>query len=211
MEPNFFTHQLYFANRLVEWFDGTSVGKVTGFQYQRGDVVVLQLPGHAPYIKRIIGLAGENVAVRNGYVFINGQRLLEDYLPPARYTNGGDFIQDGGDPVQIPQGYFIVFGDNRPVSNDSRYQGVGLVKKEWIIGRVFLRFWPLEFFGIIPTGTFKLIDPNVSVPVLVPEANDHAVCTGDCLLNDKGSCPVATTQKADPSCPNPPALRCCRD
>jgi len=209
MEPNFFTHQLYFANKLVEWFDGTTIGKITGLQYQRGDVVVLQIPGHAPYIKRIIGLAGEKVSLKSGYTYINGQKMIEEYLPPTRYTNSGDYVIDGAEPIEIPQNNFIVFGDNRPVSNDSRYQGVGLIKKEWIIGKVILRFWPLNYFGIISSGTFKFVDENYNAPILTPLTNDAAVCGGDCLLNDKGSCPALTSAKTDASCPNPPATRCC--
>ena len=153
MEPNFKTHQLYFANRLVQWFDNTAIGKITGFQYQRGDVVVLQIPGYSPYIKRIIGLPGDKIAIRDGYFYVNDQKLTEDYLPPAIFTKGGDFLQESGESKIVPENSFFVAGDNRPVSNDSRY--LGFIKRDWLKGRVFLRFWPLDVFGIIPTGSIK--------------------------------------------------------
>ena len=209
MEPNFFTHQLYFANKLSVTMNGTPIGDILGFSLKRGDVIVLQLPGHNPYIKRIVGLPGDTVNVNSGYVFVNGKRLIEDYLPPARYTKGGNFITDGGQGVTVPEGYYIAFGDNRPVSNDSRYQDVGLIKKEWIIGRVFLRFWPLNNFSIIRTGKSNAIDPSVPVPSLINNTKNNAVCSGDCLLNDPGECPLSTISKSDPTCPNPPAMRCC--
>ncbi len=155
MEPNFYTHQLYFANRLNQYFDGTAFGKILGFEYRRGDVVVLQLPGHNAFIKRIVGLPGDRVAIRDGYIFINNKKMTEDYLPPARYTNGGDFIIEGGESQEVPKNAFFVVGDNRPVSNDSRYSEVAFVKKEYMKGKVFLRFWPLDVFGLISTGTYK--------------------------------------------------------
>jgi signal peptidase I len=158
MEPNFYTHQLYFANKLVQFFDGTSFGKITGLEYKRGDVVVLQLPEKHPFIKRIVGLPHDRVAIRDGYIYINNKKLIEDYLPPARFTNGGNFIESGAEAKEVPEGSFFVVGDNRPVSNDSRYEEVGFIKRQYMKGKVFLRFYPLEVFGLIPTGTYKLID-----------------------------------------------------
>lgn len=150
MEPNFYTDQLYFANRLVQWLDDTVVGEVTGFRYQRGDVIVLQIPGNSPFIKRIVALPGDKIKLLEGDVYLNGQKIQEEYLPPATYTNGGDFLEDGGEEKTIAEGSFFAMGDNRAVSYDSR--SLGFIKKEWIRGKVFLRFWPLSDFGLIPTG-----------------------------------------------------------
>ncbi len=156
MQPNFYTGELLLTNRLVQWLGATDFGKSVGMDYHRGDVVTFQKPGYKEFVKRIIGVAGDHVAIRDGYIYINNQKLTEDYLPPALYTNGGDFISEGGESVEVPEGYFICIGDNRPVSNDSRYSAIGLVDRKWIKGRVILRFYPLEKFSVVPTGKFEL-------------------------------------------------------
>jgi len=151
MEPNFYTKQIYFANRVVQWLNGTPVGKTLGFEYQRGDVVVLQVPGYPQFIKRIVGLAGDKVAIRDGNIYLNDELIMEDYLPPALYTRGGDFLEDGGEAQIVPKGSVFVMGDNRPVSYDSRF--LGFIRNDWLKGKVFLRVYPLDTFGLIPTGT----------------------------------------------------------
>lgn len=159
MEPNFYTDQLYFGNRLVQWLDGTVVGEVTGFKYQRGDVIVMQIPGLQPFIKRIVAVAGDRIKILEGDVYINGQQIREAYLPPATYTTGGDFLEDGGEEKVVPAGSFFAMGDNRAVSYDSR--SIGFIKKEWIRGKVFLRFWPLSDFGLIPTGDISTAENSL--------------------------------------------------
>lgn len=153
MEPNFYTDQIYFANRVVQWLNGTPVGKATGFSYQRGDVVVLQVPGYPQFIKRIVALPGDKIAISDGSVYINDQLIIEDYLPPALYTRGGDFLEDGGEAKIVPPGSVFVMGDNRPVSYDSRF--LGFIRNDWLKGKVFLRVYPLDVFGLIPTGTIN--------------------------------------------------------
>ncbi len=156
MEPNFFTGQLLLTNRLSEWIGNSDFGKSLGFDYKRGDVITFQKPGLSEFVKRIVGLPGDRVSIREGYVYINGQKLVENYLPPALFTRGGDFLLDGGESMVVPEGYYFCMGDNRPVSNDSRYEDVGFVDRNWIKGRVILRFWPLDTFSIITTGDYKL-------------------------------------------------------
>lgn len=153
MEPNFYTKQIYFANRVVQWLNGTPIGKTTGFEYHRGDVVVLQIPNYPAFIKRIVALPGDKIAIRDGQVYLNDQLISEDYLPPALYTKGGDFLEDGGEAQIVPPGAVFVMGDNRPVSYDSRY--LGFIRNDWLKGKVFLRVFPLDTFGLIPTGTIN--------------------------------------------------------
>lgn len=92
----------------------------------------------AAYIKRVIGLPGETVAVHNGKVLINGKPLNEPYIqtPPVDETL----------PVKIPPDNYFMMGDNRNNSRDSRFWGT--MPRENVIGRTFLRFWPLNRIGM---------------------------------------------------------------
>lgn len=157
MEPNLYTGQLVFTNRLTSWIGDTPVGKTLGLDYKRGDIIVFQRPGGTEFIKRIIGVPGDRIAIREGYVHVNGKKLLEEYLPPALYTKGGDLVLNNGEGVVIPEGHYFALGDNRTVSNDSRFQSIGFVRREWIKGKVIARFWPLDAFSLIPTGEYQLI------------------------------------------------------
>jgi len=108
----------------------------------RGDVVVFQPPLNADqrgfdYVKRVIGLPGDKVEIRDGKVFINETELNEPYeKEKPDYTYG---------PIIVPEETYFVMGDNRNHSNDSHYWGV-LAKKN-IVGKVFIRYWPLDRTG----------------------------------------------------------------
>lgn len=87
-----------------------------------------------PFIKRIIGLPGETIEIKNGKVYINNDPLKEEYtLEPPEYKLG---------PVDIPSDSYFVLGDNRSNSYDSRYWG--FLKENYIFGKVIKIFWPLE-------------------------------------------------------------------
>ncbi|MBC7341757.1 MAG: signal peptidase I [Clostridia bacterium] len=104
---------------------------------QRGDIVVFRYPvdPSRDFVKRIIGLPGETVEVRNSRVYINGRPLEESYLPSQlSYPNYG--------PIRVPQGSFFVMGDNRPDSDDSRVWGC--LPDRYLIGKAVLIFWPLD-------------------------------------------------------------------
>lgn len=110
-------------------------------EIQRGDLVVFWLPG-APdksYIKRVIGLPGDVVEIRNGVVYINGQPLVEDYVP-AEYRS-----RDWQPPLRIPPDQYYVLGDHRSSSNDSRTWGP--IHRRYIYGKAVFAYWPPERLG----------------------------------------------------------------
>ena len=97
------------------------------------------------YIKRVIGLPGEHVQIKDGKVYINGEELQENYLPEDVITDagrGGQFLD-----IVVPEGTVFVMGDNRGNSGDSRM--LGCIPYEKIEGKVVFRFWPLNVFGKI--------------------------------------------------------------
>lgn len=110
---------------------------------ERGDIVVFDPPppvvSEYPYIKRVIGLPGETVEIREGQVLVNGEPLTEPYIAEApRYQFG---------PVEIPEGQYLVLGDNRNWSNDSHEWG--LLDRKRVFARAVFRFWPLNRMGSI--------------------------------------------------------------
>ncbi|MBI4097662.1 MAG: signal peptidase I [Candidatus Levybacteria bacterium] len=114
-----------------------------------GDVVVFKAPNdpEKDFIKRVIGVGGDQVSIRDGQVYLNGKLLDENkYLKPSVKTYGGSFLKEG-QAVSVPQGYFFVLGDNRSYSSDSREWG--FVPKKNIIGSSFFIYWPITGAGII--------------------------------------------------------------
>jgi signal peptidase I len=108
---------------------------------QRGDVVLFQLPGeNILLVKRVIGLAGETVAVRGGHAYVDGQPLAE---PWVTYFGGPDCL-----PARVPPGHVFVLGDNRDDSRDSRI--FGPVPLDAIRGHVVLIFWPPAEIKSVP-------------------------------------------------------------
>ncbi len=110
----------------------------------RGDIVVLKKPDDPgkSIIKRIIGLPGERFEIKKGDVFINGIKLDEPYL-----TQEKDIIFRSlqTSEIEIPEGHYFVLGDNRTVSQDSRY--FGPIPKDFIFGKTIFRYWPLSKLG----------------------------------------------------------------
>ena len=106
----------------------------------RGDLIVFRGPDQAPgevkdLIKRVVGLPGETVEARDGQVLVDGQVIDEPYL--------GDGITTGPlEPQTVPPGHYWVMGDNRGNSKDSRF--FGAVDEDLIIGKAFVRVWPLN-------------------------------------------------------------------
>jgi signal peptidase I len=108
---------------------------------QRGDVIIFHAPPpfDSDFIKRIIGLPGETVMVKDGGVFINDKKLAEPYLPSSFVTMEKAFLREGV-PYTIPSGYYIVMGDNRGFSSDSREWGP--ISRSAIVGKAWVRYWP---------------------------------------------------------------------
>lgn len=108
---------------------------------ERGDVIVFQAPGQLDkdYIKRVIGLPGEQVRVISGNVFVNGKQIDEPYI---RYHASYDY-----DAKTIPERNYFVLGDNRPNSTDSHLGWV--VPIETIIGKAWLTYWPPDLWGAL--------------------------------------------------------------
>lgn len=158
MNPSFTNGQMILTNKLVNWFGDTQFGKSLDLVYKKGDTIVFQKPGLNVYIKRIIAMPGERVAIRDGYVYVDSKRILEEYLLPATFTKGSSFIEDGGESKVVPENEYFVMGDNRNNSLDSRYNEIGFVKKEWLKGKVALIYWPIGKLGIVNTGKIEVIN-----------------------------------------------------
>ncbi|MBI3396929.1 signal peptidase I [Candidatus Woesebacteria bacterium] len=117
---------------------------------KRGDVVVFKPPALVSqddeFIKRVIGLPGEKLTVKDNHVYINTKRLKEEYLSTSLPTTGSSFLQEGQE-YTIPAGKFFVMGDNRTNSSDSRAWGP--ITKDEISGRAWLIYWPLNLAGFV--------------------------------------------------------------
>ncbi len=120
--------------------------------YRRGDVVVFQQPFQSRdvFIKRIIGLPQEEIFFAEGSVRINGAVLRESYLAETSSESRVEQVRKTARLWMTEPGEYFVMGDQRGNSQDSR--SFGPVKESLILGRVWLRYWPLGAWGIIPGG-----------------------------------------------------------
>jgi signal peptidase I len=134
MMPNLLDQERLFINQYSYKFGG---------DIHRGDTVVFWFPQDTTksFIKRVIGIPGDTVSVNDGTVIVNGQPLVEAYIPPA-YRDGMSMI-----PERIPQSFYFVLGDHRSSSYDSRMWG--LVPKSYIYGKAVFVFWPLQHLGTV--------------------------------------------------------------
>jgi signal peptidase I len=146
MEPNFHAGQRIIVSQAGRtygnWISGSVYaahpGAAAAAGLQHGQIVVFYETddqSQPPLIKRLIGLPGDQVAIHNGAVFINNVRLSEPYLSVSTKCSAYCSLTLGADE------YFFL-GDNRPVSRDSRL--FGPVPGDRVIGRVIVRFWPLD-------------------------------------------------------------------
>lgn len=161
MEPNLHTGQRLLVNKAV--YFNTSVpfltrtlpglkqsGDVSYFFHppQRGEVIVFHYPRDPRqiYIKRVIGLPGDTVQLRESRVYINGQLMEEPRSIPPTWTSYG--------PMTVPANHYFVLGDNRNGSSDSRTGWT--VPYENIIGKAFLIYWRPADWGLVPNFDLPL-------------------------------------------------------
>ena len=105
------------------------------------DIVILNYSDSVEFVKRVIGKAGDTIEVKNSVVYLNGEALDEPYISDQPYP---DFAK-----VVVPKGTYFVMGDNRVDSRDSRYEDVGFISKDEIVGKVVFRIYPLNQMGVI--------------------------------------------------------------
>ena len=113
---------------------------------ERYDIIVfpIKFEENTFYIKRIIGLPGETVQVIDGYMYINGKKLDEHY--------GAEVMEDPGiaaEPIKLGDDEYFVLGDNRNHSSDSRVASVGVLTRDMLIGRAWVRIYPFNKIGVI--------------------------------------------------------------
>jgi signal peptidase I len=134
--------------------------------YKRGDVVVFTPPeewggaNSTPFIKRVIGVPGDEIEIKDGRVLVNDQQIDEAYV----------FTEEDGNPQEtnpsfstnqwvIPEEQLFVMGDHRSASQDSRH--FGPIRTGNVIGRAWLRYWPFDAFTILPTPSYpELVAAN---------------------------------------------------
>ena len=114
----------------------------------RGEVVVFRFPNdpNRDFIKRVVGLPDETVAIKDGVVTINGTQLRESYLTAPGHADFG--------PQAVPPGHYFVLGDNRANSSDSRVWG--MVPRDNIVGKAWLLYYPLEALGWAPNVALEV-------------------------------------------------------
>lgn len=135
MMPSLFDQERLFINQFSYKF---GLGAI-----KRGDTVVFLFPDDPTksYIKRVIGLPGDTVAVDDGYVIVNGRKLVENYVP-ADYRDDRSYSR-----TLVPPDDYFVLGDHRSSSNDSR--AWGFVPRNYIYGKAVFVFWPLDRIGSV--------------------------------------------------------------
>ena len=114
---------------------------------ERGDIVIFRYPDNEKlyYVKRVIGLPGETVQVIDGYAYIDGQQLTSDIY-------GAEIMDSPGiaaEPITLGEDEYFLLGDNRNHSSDSRDPSVGILHREDLIGKAWVRIYPFDKMGVI--------------------------------------------------------------
>ncbi len=141
-EPNFYQGQRVFVDKLIYRFSGM----------HRGDVIVVHPQANGEDLfKRVIGLPGETIDIQANRVLIDGTPIDEPYLAPSADTMRG--IRPGILPHKLAPDEYFLMGDNRSFSQDSRF--FGPFHRDKLVGRVWLRYWPLDTFALISGATYE--------------------------------------------------------
>ncbi len=149
MDPTLINNELILTDKLTYRFT----------EPKRGDIVVFKYPD-APqyeYIKRLIGLPGEKIEIKNGEIVIynkkhpGGLALNEDYLPSNTLTMGNKAIL-GNQVISIPPNKYVVLGDNRNQSSDSRTWGY--VPRKNIVGKALVVYWPPDNLSFVARADY---------------------------------------------------------
>jgi len=146
MLPQLHDGERLLVNKLVYY----KIQSVSWGHIERGDIVVFWYPNDPDksYVKRVIGLPGETVEVRQGKVFINGTQLEEDYLDVEHNQSLPSWPAK-----KVEEHHYFVMGDNRDNSSDSRYWG--LVPEKYIYGKAFFRYWKPQSVGFLEHGEYE--------------------------------------------------------
>jgi signal peptidase I len=110
---------------------------------RRGDVVVFEREDHKQNVKRVMGVPGDVVRIQGGWLYINGVRYEDETLGAVMLAGIAE------SPVELGEGEYFLLGDNRDCSEDSRFANIGNVKEEQILGKVWLRLFPVMRLSII--------------------------------------------------------------
>ncbi len=153
MLPRLHDGERIFVNKLIYYDEYRWAPKI-----ERGDIVVFWFPDDPSksYIKRVIGLPGDIVEIREGIVSVNGRDLEEAYLD-SRFNLSHRTLPR----IDVKANYYFVMGDNRDNSSDSRIWG--LVPKKYIYGKALFRYWPLNTASVIHHENIDLAAPAPSV------------------------------------------------
>lgn len=120
---------------------------------KRGDVIIFKYSDTQDFIKRIIGLPGDQVMLKDGFIYINGTKLDESgYLDSSVYSNGGEYLHEG-ETITVPEGQYFVCGDNRQHSSDSRT--FGPIEKADIKGKAWIVYFPFSNFRLAEHESYQ--------------------------------------------------------
>jgi signal peptidase I len=162
MEPTLNVGQRVLVNRIGNRFDDPKIGEILVFHPPKGSTQNVQCAsptegeGHPQacdretpqrssenFIKRVVGVPGDRIAIRTGHVIRNGRAVKEAFIRECNGAPNCDFPR----PIVIPPGHYFMMGDNRGQSDDSRFWGP--VPKKWIIGGAFATYWPPNRIGLL--------------------------------------------------------------
>ena len=138
MQPTVYANDMVIVNKFIYRFTEPTRGDVIVFpSVENGEKVFL--------IKRVIGLPGDVVDLREGKVYVNDKELVEKNISVETTPVSGQITF----PVTVPENCYFVLGDNRIVSKDSRYRAIGMIPRSRIVGKASLRIWPFKNIGFI--------------------------------------------------------------